>query len=377
MSLTVSCQRFAELCQQETQESAYPRAREFKAGVPIYEGPQLINNLGHQDQDAHLKGEWAHCLLEGPGVFGIRSAYSNLSVLDEMSGIFARIIQRERNAGKNKGDHFGQNERIWNSIQKTSVEAPHLFADYYGNPFIALASRAWLGPAYQLTAQVNIVKPGGAAQSSHRDYHLGFQSRDTIAAFPPHAQAMSQFLTLQGAIIHTEMPVESGPTKRLPFSQQYELGYLSFREPEFVEYFEKHAIQLDWKQGDLLFFNPALYHAAGSNTSSSDRVANLIQISSAFGRPMESINHNAMIEAVYPELLSRIAHKELPEQTLVDSVAALTNAYAFPTNLDSDPPVDGLAPRTQEDYVLAAIQDQTPWKQLYKTLTELSNRQRA
>lgn len=34
----------------------------------------------------------------------------------------------------------------------------------------ALACEAWLGPGYQITAQTNIVKPGGKAQQPHRDF---------------------------------------------------------------------------------------------------------------------------------------------------------------------------------------------------------------
>ena len=49
-----------------------------------------------------------------------------------------------------------------------------MFADYYANDVIALISEAWLGPDYQVTSQVNVVNPGGQAQTAHRDYHLGF-----------------------------------------------------------------------------------------------------------------------------------------------------------------------------------------------------------
>ena len=37
---------------------------------------------------------------------------------------------------------------------------------------------AWLGPNYQMTAQVNLVHPGGDFQQAHRDYHLGFQTAE-------------------------------------------------------------------------------------------------------------------------------------------------------------------------------------------------------
>ena len=62
---------------------------------------------------------------------------------------------------------------------------------------------------------MNNVKPDSKAQSAHRDYHLGFQSPQTINQYPAHAQMMSQYLTLQGAIAHEDMPLEMGPT---PFS---------------------------------------------------------------------------------------------------------------------------------------------------------------
>ena len=52
---------------------------------------------------------------------------------------------------------------------KLCLRDPEMFAAYYGNELIALVSEAWLGPAYQITSQVNCVNPGGAAQTAHRD----------------------------------------------------------------------------------------------------------------------------------------------------------------------------------------------------------------
>ena len=72
--------------------------------------------------------------------------------------------------------------------------------------------QAWLGPRYQVTSQVNVVNPGGAAQVPHRDYHLGFVDVDQLAAYPAHMHRMSAALTLQGAVAHCDMPLESGPT---------------------------------------------------------------------------------------------------------------------------------------------------------------------
>lgn len=56
--------------------------------------------------------------------------------------------------------------------------------------------RAWLGPGYQVTSQINVVNPGGAAQTAHRDYHLGFASAERAARFPAHVHQLSPVLTL-------------------------------------------------------------------------------------------------------------------------------------------------------------------------------------
>ncbi|WP_328600364.1 phytanoyl-CoA dioxygenase family protein, partial [Rhodococcus sp. (in: high G+C Gram-positive bacteria)] len=53
--------------------------------------------------------------------------------------------------------------------------------------------------------------------------------------------------------------------KYLPYSQQFESGYLAFERPEFKEFFGAHYVQLPLEKGDAVFFNPALFHAAGHN----------------------------------------------------------------------------------------------------------------
>jgi ectoine hydroxylase-related dioxygenase (phytanoyl-CoA dioxygenase family) len=242
-------------------------------------------------------------------------------------------------------------------MEKMALRAPEAFTDYYANDIVALVSAAWLGPGYQITSQVNVVNPGGAAQTVHRDYHLGFLPNDVAAAYPAHVHHLSPVLTLQGAVAHCDMPVESGPTMYLPHSQKYEPGYLAWRLPEFHEYFEANHIQLPLAKGDAAFFNPALFHAAGTNRSAGiKRMANLLQVSSAFGRAMETVNREAMVNAVFPVLLKRKA-EGAGQDWLEAVVSACAEGYPFPTNLDLDPPVDGLAPLSQADIVRRAVSD--------------------
>ena len=222
-------------------------------------------------------------------------------------------------------------------------------------------SEAWLGPSYQITSQLNVVNPGGAAQVAHRDYHLGFQSAAAIERFPVHVQRLSPVLTLQGAIAHCDMPIETGPTLYLPFSQSYLPGYMATARPEFRDYFDKHHVQLPLAKGDAVFFNPALFHAAGTNRSKDvRRIANLLQVSSAFGRAMESVDRLKMSLKLYPALKDLLSDQAITAAEADNAIAASAEGYSFPTNLDRDPPKGGMAPKTQQDLMRQALKENWP-----------------
>jgi ectoine hydroxylase-related dioxygenase (phytanoyl-CoA dioxygenase family) len=335
----------------------YPHAAEVADGVLLYDASTLRDAMTDDDARRAVHAEIARALADGPGIAVFRGAFDH-GVVDRVSEVFERIIADEKAAGGDAGDHFGVpgvNDRVWNALEKLAVADPEAFVDYYANDIVALAATAWLGPGYQVTSQVNVVNPGGAGQTVHRDYHLGFQSPKTSAEFPAHVHTLSPVLTLQGAVAHCDMPVETGPTLYLPHSQKYPHGYLAYWLPEFQEYFVAHHVQLPLAKGDAVFFNPALFHAAGSNsTTDVRRMANLLQVSSAFGRAMETVDRRRVVEAVYPALLARKTAGMTPAR-VGDVVAACAEGYAFPTNLDRDQPVNGMSPPTQADLVRRAL----------------------
>lgn len=322
--------------------------------VPIYDAATLREAIAAEDGCDAVESELARVLADGPGIFVMTGALPH-RVIDRVTAAFEEIITTERAQGGEVGDHFaagGVNDRIWNALEKLAVAHPEDFVDYYADDLVALAARAWLGPGYQVTSQVNVVNPGGVGQTVHRDYHLGFTSPEVTERYPRHVHALSPVLTLQGAIAHCDMPIETGPTLYLPHSQKYSHGYLAYWLPEFQDYFTEHHVQLPLAKGDAVFFNPALFHAAGSNTTSDvRRMANLLQISSAFGRAMESVDRERIVTAIYPALLSRKA----AGVDVDHAVAASAEGYAFPTNLDLDQPVDGMSPPSQADIVREAL----------------------
>jgi len=320
--------------------------------------------------------EWIKAWSDGPGLVMISQAMDP-EIINQANTLFMRIISEQKSNNLGGGDHFakaGANDRIWNALEKHSKGDVDNFIQYYANETIALASEAWLGTGYQVTAQVNCVNPGGAAQSAHRDYHLGFMSTEQAVKYPLHVHKLSPALTLQGAVAHCDMPLESGPTLYLPYSQHYPEGYVAFQRPEFQEYFSKHHSQLALNQGDIVFFNPALMHAAGENTTSNiSRLANLLQVSSAFGRGIESVDHYQMIDSIYPSLLKHKKISTFSTDKLENIVCACTEGYPFPTNLDIDLPVDGLAPKSQRQLTLDALASENS----HQELTDILQSQRS
>jgi ectoine hydroxylase-related dioxygenase (phytanoyl-CoA dioxygenase family) len=335
----------------------YPAASAVEQGVVVYDAAGLDGILGDAAARRSLLAELARALSDGPGIVAFTGAFA-AGTVDRVTAAFETMIAEQRSAGTQSGDHFakpGANDRVWNALEKLAVTEPEAFVDYYANDIVALAATAWLGPGYQVTSQVNVVNPGGAGQTVHRDYHLGFQSDDVSALYPAHVHALSQTLTLQGAVAHCDMPVQSGPTLYLPHSQKYAHGYVAYQRPEFQDYFVANHVQLPLAKGDAVFFNPALFHAAGTNHSTDiRRMANLLQISSAFGRAMETVDRQRVVEAVYPALLAAKAGGR-PERELANAVAASAEGYAFPTNLDRDQPIGGMAPPSQADLVREAL----------------------
>jgi ectoine hydroxylase-related dioxygenase (phytanoyl-CoA dioxygenase family) len=334
---------FRAVCEQKTELSDYPHATDVVDNVLIYPG-----NLANTRE---IQAELVRALLDGPGVVVFTAAFEP-DVVDRATAVFTDLIAAQKAAGVAGGDHFakpGANDRVWGALDKFALRDPAAFAAYYDNDTLALISQAWLGSGYQVTSQVNVVNPGGVAQVAHRDYHLGFMSQEQALRYPAHVHSLSPVLTLQGAVAHVDMPVETGPTLYLPHSQKYPAGYIAFHQPEFTAYFDDHHIQLPLAKGDAAFFNPALFHGAGTNRSADvRRMANLLQISSAFGRAMETVDRAAMMTALYPVLRTFGGS--------VDNViAASAEGYPFPTNLDRDQPIGGLAPQTQADLVRQAL----------------------
>ena len=140
----------------------------------------------------------------------------------------------------------------------------------------------------------------------------------------------------------------------LPGSQRFLAGYLAWRDERFKEHFAAHQVQLELEPGDAVFFNPGLHHAAGENRSTNiDRIGNLLQVSSAFGIPMEAVDWAGIATATYPVLQGLARYHQLTN----DHMAVCAAGYAWPSNLDTDPSTAGLAPPSMQAILRQALAD--------------------
>jgi ectoine hydroxylase-related dioxygenase (phytanoyl-CoA dioxygenase family) len=354
-----SLETFRSFVERTTEASDVPLASTIIANIPVYNAAEVRRANGDPTTLRAFMAEWHQVFLSGAGIVIIRNGFEDLKSIDHVTGVLDRLIVEERQSNGGKGDHFaaaGSNSRLWNAHEKLCMADPEAFVRYNANPIIPLISRSWLGPHYQITTQVNVVHPGGKAQICHRDYHMGFQTLEELTAYPAHVHWLSAALTLQGAIAHTDMPLETGPTKLLPFSQTYLPGYFATQLPEFRAYFEQNFAQATLAKGDLLFFNPAVFHAAGENkTKDVHRFANLMQIGSGYGRSIEIVDRARMSHHLYPTLAAM--KDRLSQQEIDDVIAACAEGYPFPANLDIDSPLGGMAPESQQGLLRRALKE--------------------
>lgn len=376
-----SIENFRKLVEANTQRDDVPLAADIVANIPIYGAKQVCEARNNPAEIRAYMAEWQRVFEKGAGIVVFKKVYEDLGVVDDVTAVLNRIIEEEEQQSAGSGDHFapaGANSRVWNAHEKLCVANPELFALYNANDIIPLISRSWLGPYYQITTQVNVVRPGGKAQTCHRDYHMGFQKLEELAKYPAHIHTLTPALTLQGAVAHCDMPIQSGPTKLLPFSQTYRPGFFATLLPEFRDYFENNYVQFPLEKGDALFFNPAVFHAAGENVSSDiDRFANLMQIGSGYGRSIEILDRLRMSAALYPALLSLKTSGGLNGEAVENVIAACAEGYPFPANLDIDSPLSGMAPESQQELMRRALNEQWPTDRFLQALKEQAGRKRS
>ncbi|KAK5082215.1 hypothetical protein LTR05_007359 [Lithohypha guttulata] len=362
------------ICDRVTSSKSYPLAASIQKNIPIYD----MNTFTEKSEDykfvEQLKEEWYQVLFAGPGVIVLKGLYSPdryQKELDSANAVFQQLLRSETK----KADQEGTEQvggRVWNSFRKLAVADPDTFVEYFSNPWLSHVSDMWLGPAYRLTSQVNIVPPSGKAQPGHRDYHMGYFEADRCVRYPRVIQTASQFFSLQGAVAHGDMPADSGPTRFLPYSQMFEAGYMAHRRQEFQDYFVANYVSLPLQKGDGVFFNPAIFHGAGENvTKDFYRHGHLLQVNSCFVKPMEALGSVAIVRACWDILKQRYKEDNGFSHRVEYLVQAVAEGHPFPGNMDKI--IGGgheFGMQTEQDILRRSLKEDWTKEQTLDALTE-------
>ena len=79
-----------------------------------------------------------------------------------------------------------------------------------------------------------------------------------------------------------------------------------------------------------------------------------------------------MVSALFPVLKTL----NLPQEFLVSVIAASAEGYPFPTNLDTDPPVGGLASESQAELLARGLTEDLSIEEFEKALFKNSARRK-
>ena len=115
-----------DLVSQKTDLADYPFAAAVEQNLLIYDGARLRQELSSPAGRLRVEAELARALLDGPGIVVLAGAFADPWIVDRATRQFEAIIATRRVAGGATGDHFaaaGQNDRIWNALEKLAVRA--------------------------------------------------------------------------------------------------------------------------------------------------------------------------------------------------------------------------------------------------------------
>ena len=90
---------------------------------------------------------------------------------------------------------------------------------------------------------------------------------------------------------------------------------------------------------------------------------------------MEQVDRYAMTAALYPALAASWQDLNSAERDAI--LSSTCEGYAFPTNLDSDPPLYGLAPQTMKQLTALALEQGVAVEQFSQQLQQHAHKRQA
>ena len=296
---------FRAVVEQTTDPADYPHADVGRAERPRLRRRGCASASATAER-REVQAELARALIDGPGHRRVQGRVPDPAVVDRATAVFdgddrgaegGRRRRRRplRQAGRQRpGLGRAGQARAARRRRCSPTTTPTTCSRWSARPGSAPATRS---PRRSTSST-----PAGRRRSRTATTTSASCPSSRRGRYPAHVHRLSPALTLQGAVAHCDMPVETGPTMYLPHSQKYPAG-LPRLPPAGVHRRTSTSTTCSCRcdKGDAAFFNPALFHGAGTNRSADvRRMANLLQVSSAFGRAMETVDRAAIVPGALP-----------------------------------------------------------------------------
>ena len=300
---------FRAIVEVTTDGRDYPHAADVVDNVLVYDCDRLRAEITTPAGRRSVQAELVVAMADGPGLVVFAGAFPDTSIVDRVTDVFVAIIADQHAAGQAAGDHYakpGANDRIWNALEKLALRDPDAFVDYYGNEIIELVSSAWLGPELPDHVAGQRRQPGRRRPGSPPRLPPRVPVRRGRRAVPgprppvvgrAHAAGRGRPHRHAGRERSDDVPAALAEVRaRLPRLASSRLRRVLRRTPR----------PAPARQGRRGVLQPGAVPRRRSQPVTSDikRMANLLQVSSAFGRAMETVDREAMSNALFPALVA-------------------------------------------------------------------------
>jgi hypothetical protein len=92
---------------------------------------------------------------------------------------------------------------------------------------------------------------------------------------------------------------------------------------------------------------------------------------------MELLDRTRMSIALYPVLQQLMDTDEWPDRRTAQVVEACAEAYPFPANMELEPPLNGLAPLSQQDLMHQCLAEGVSPDEFIRRITDLQGLKRS
>ena len=298
-----------------------------------------------------MQAELVRALTDGPGIVVFKQRLRRPGRGRPRDGGVPGSIDAEKAAGAAGGRPLRQARRQRPGLGcagQAGRRRPEVFADYYANDVLALVSEAWLGPDYQVTSQVNVVNPGGQAQVAHRDYHLGFMDARSRGPLPgPGPPALARRSPCRARSRTATCPSRPARRSTCPTRSSTSPATSPSTSRSSRSTSRSTTSSCRWRRATPRSSTPPC-STAPARTVSTDvtpdgqPAAGVLRVRPRHGdrRPGRDVPGRV------PGAAGEEGGRRVRQATWTTSSPPSAEGYAFPTNLDRDQPIDGLAPQT-------------------------------